>query len=62
MADFLGKASVFRTSPRVLASVAVTAATKAELRQKKAGLNPFALKLAVTKSMKDIETLRRLHP
>ena len=47
---------------RVLASVAVTAATKAELRQKKAGLNPFALKLAVTKSMKEIETLRRLHP
>jgi len=47
---------------RVLASVAVTAATKAQLRQKKEELNPFALKLAVTKSMKEIETMRRLHP
>jgi len=46
----------------VLASVAVTAATKAQLRQKKEELNPFALKLAVTKSMKEIETMRRLHP
>jgi len=46
---------------RVLASAEVSAATKAGLRQKKAGLNPFALKLAVTKSMKEIEAMRRRH-
>jgi hypothetical protein len=46
---------------RVLASAAVSAATKEGLRQNKAGLNPFALKLAVTKSMKEIESMRRQH-
>ena len=44
---------------RVLASAEVSAATKQRLLQNKAGLNPFALKLAVTKSMKEIEALRR---
>ena len=44
---------------RVLASAVVTDATKEKLRQKKSGLNPFALKLAVTKSMKEIEAMRR---
>jgi hypothetical protein len=46
---------------RVLASAEVSAATKEALRQKKAKVNPFALKLAVNKAMKEIETLRRLH-
>ncbi len=46
---------------RVLASAVVTDATKEKLRQKKSGLNPFALKLAVTKSMKEIEAMRRRH-
>jgi hypothetical protein len=46
---------------RVLASAAVSAATKAALRQKKAGANPFALKLAVNKGMKEIEAMRRRH-
>jgi hypothetical protein len=46
---------------RVLASAEVSAATKEALRQKKAGANPFALKLAVNKHMKEIETMRRLH-
>jgi len=46
---------------RVLASAEVSAATKQRLLQSKAGLNPFALKLAVTKSMKEIEALRRRH-
>ena len=46
---------------RVLASAEVSAATKETLRQKKAGLNPFALKLAVNKRMKEIETMRRRH-
>jgi len=44
---------------RVLASAEVSAATKERLRQQKAGLNPFALKLAVTKGMKEIESMRR---
>jgi hypothetical protein len=47
---------------RVLASTDVSAATKAALRQKKAEVNPFALKLAVNQHMKEIETLRRGHP
>jgi hypothetical protein len=46
---------------RVLASAEVPAATKERLRQNKAGLNPFALKRAVTKSMKEIEAMRRRH-
>jgi hypothetical protein len=44
---------------RVLASAEVSAATKARLRQKKAERNPFALKQAVTKSLKEIEAMRR---
>lgn len=46
---------------RVLASPEVAEATKEALRQKKAKANPFALKLAVNKSMKEIEALRRRH-
>jgi hypothetical protein len=46
---------------RVLASAEVTTATKEALRRQKALLNPFALKLAVTKSMKEIEAMRRRH-
>ena len=44
---------------RVLASVEVSQATKARLVQDKARLNPFALKEAVTRSMKAIAVLRR---
>lgn len=44
---------------RVLASAEVSALTKERLRKDKAGLNPFALKLAVTKSLKEIEAMRR---
>jgi hypothetical protein len=47
---------------RVLASVEVTAPTKQRLRQEKAGLNPFALKLAVDRSLKEIATLRQARP
>jgi hypothetical protein len=44
---------------RVLASAEVTAATKQRLRQHKAGLNPFALKQAVERSLKVIAAMRR---
>jgi hypothetical protein len=44
---------------RVLASAEVTVATKHRLRQEKAGLNPFALKLAVDRSLKEIAALRQ---
>lgn len=44
---------------RVLASTEVTKATKERLLQHKAGLNPFALKRAVTQSMKAISAMRR---
>jgi hypothetical protein len=44
---------------RVLASAQVSEATKQRLRQEKAGLNPFALKQAVTRSMKAISALRQ---
>ena len=47
---------------RVLASAQVSEATKQRLRQEKAGLNPFALKQAVTRSMKAIAALRQRHP
>jgi len=47
---------------RVLASAEVSEATKKRLRQEKAKLNPFALKQAVTRSMKAISTLRRHCP
>ena len=46
---------------RVLASEQVSAQTKAKLRQQKARLNPFALKQQVEKSLKTINTIRRLH-
>lgn len=44
---------------RVLASAEVTQATKERLRQEKAKLNPFALKQAVTRSLKEISAIRR---
>jgi len=44
---------------RVLASAEVHQATKERLAQHKARLNPFALKRAVTQSLKAISTLRR---
>lgn len=44
---------------RVLASAQVGPATKERLLQQKAGLNPFALKQAVTRSMKTISAMRR---
>jgi len=45
---------------RVLASAQVSEATKQRLRQDKARLNPFALKQAVTRSLKAISAMRRL--
>jgi hypothetical protein len=47
---------------RVLASAQVTAQTKQRLRQEKASLNPFALKQAVDRSLKEIASLRQLRP
>jgi hypothetical protein len=44
---------------RVLASTEVTKATKERLLQHKARLNPFALKRAITQSMKAISAMRR---
>ena len=44
---------------RVLASAEVTEATKQRLLQDKARLNPFALKQAVTRSLKAISAMRR---
>jgi hypothetical protein len=44
---------------RVLAGAETSAATKQRLRQDKARLNPFALKQAVTRSMKIISQMRR---
>ena len=44
---------------RVLASAEVTEAAKERLREHKAKLNPFALKRAVTQSMKVISAMRR---
>jgi len=44
---------------RVLASAEVSAETKQRLRKEKAGLNPFALKLEVTRGLEQIEALRR---
>lgn len=45
---------------RVLASAEVTKQTKERLREQKARLNPFALKLEVARSLKEISNLRRL--
>jgi hypothetical protein len=47
---------------RVLASAQVTAQTKQRLRQEKAGLNPFALKQAVDRGLKEIAALRQVRP
>jgi hypothetical protein len=47
---------------RVLASAEVTAQTKQRLRKQKAGLNPFALKQVVAKSLKEIDARRRPGP
>ena len=47
---------------RVLASADVTAQTKQRLRKQKAGLNPFALKQAVARSLKEIDARRRPGP
>jgi len=44
---------------RVLASAEVSEATKKRLREHKAGLNPFALKQVVTRSLKAIAAMRR---
>ena len=44
---------------RVLASTDVTQQTKQRLRQEKSRLNPFALKLAVMRSLKAIAAIRR---
>jgi hypothetical protein len=45
---------------RVLASAEVTNQTKQKLRERKAGLNPFALKLEVERRLKEIGKLRRM--
>jgi len=47
---------------RVLASPEVKPQTKRRLELEKAGLNPFALKLLVTQSMKKIASLRQARP
>ena len=47
---------------RVLASAQVTAQTKQRLRQHKASLNPFALKQAVDRALKEIAAMRRASP
>ena len=47
---------------RVLASAEVTAQTKQRLRQHKTGLNPFALKPAVDRRLKETALLRRARP
>jgi hypothetical protein len=47
---------------RVLASAEVTPQTKRRLTQEKARLNPFALKQAVARSLKEIASLRRARP
>src|SRR5436190_21958649 len=44
---------------RVLASAEVAPKTKRRLEQEKGGLNPFALKRAVARSLKEIASLRR---
>jgi len=47
---------------RVLASAEVTAQTKGRLEREKAGLNPFALKREVARSLKRIASLRQSRP
>jgi len=45
---------------RVLASAQVTLPTKRRLQEEKNRLNPFALKKVVTRSLKEIDSLRRI--
>jgi hypothetical protein len=47
---------------RVLASSEVTEETRHRLRAEKARLNPFALKQEITRSLKEIEAIRRADP
>jgi hypothetical protein len=47
---------------RVLASTEVTEQTKRRLQKEKAGLNPFALKMKVAESLKEIDRMRRPRP
>jgi hypothetical protein len=47
---------------RVLASSEVSAQTKLRLKQEKARLNPFALKLQVDRSLKSIAAMRQARP
>jgi hypothetical protein len=47
---------------RVLGRAEVTAQTKQRLREHKASLNPFALKLVVDRSLKEIAAMRRVRP
>ena len=47
---------------RVLASAEVKPQTKRRLEREKAGLNPFALKQVVTRSLKEIASLRQARP
>src|SRR2546426_624066 len=47
---------------RVLASAEVAPKTKRRLEQEKAGLNPFALKREVARSLKEIASLRQVRP
>ena len=47
---------------RVLASVEEKPQTKRRLEQEKAGLNPFALKREVARSLKTIDSMRQARP
>ena len=47
---------------RVLASAEVSPQTKRRLEQEKAGLNPFALKQVIARSLKTIASLRQARP
>jgi hypothetical protein len=47
---------------RVLASAQVTLPTKRRLQEEKSRLNPFALKKVVTRTLKEIDSLRRIRP
>jgi hypothetical protein len=47
---------------RVLASAEVTEQTKRRLQEEKAGLNPFALKMKVAESLKEIDRMRQPRP
>jgi len=47
---------------RVLASAQVTAQTKRRLEREKATLNPFALRREISRGLKEIASLRQVHP